>query len=280
MNIVKQKLVFLNKSLILVPKKIKKLYLFGFSILVFQHIHSLRSNARLTGGNWHTVKSKIYRLTINGSVSLIFPLLLKELSMVGEKDIIAVDFSDFGPYHVLMFAKQTRKGRAIPVYFETLTYPIEKGSQTIFTKKAIKNFSNILGFKPKLVFDRCFAGPYLVRSLVKNKHSFVVRVKKDKLVKDFKTQKTMKVKDALKDDFEVVLYGRKLRVVISDREKVKEPWYLLTNDFVSTRASIVKNYYHRFEIEEFFRDTKRLLWDWNMCIFKESKALRSFCGLF
>ena len=48
--------------------------------------------------------------------------------------------------------------------------------------------------------------------------------------------------------------------MISDPNgKDEQPWYLITNDLESTREKIIKIYYHRFEIEEFFRDAKRLL---------------------
>ena len=36
-------------------------------------------------------------------------------------------------------------------------------------------------------------------------------------------------------------------------------WYSIANDFKSSRKQIIEQYYHRFEIEEFFRDAKRLL---------------------
>ena len=55
-------------------------------------------------------------------------------------------------------------------------------------------------------------------------------------------------------------YGKNLRMVISDKlEDTPEPWYLITNDFNAGREKIIDQYYHRFEIEEFFRDAKRLL---------------------
>jgi hypothetical protein len=68
------------------------------------------------------------------------------------------------------------------------------------------------------------------------------------------------VKESLKKDMTVSMYFKRLRLIISDQsEDMKEPWYLITNDFKSSRRKIVDEYYHRFEIEEFFRDAKRLL---------------------
>ena len=260
MNIVKQKMEFLNSTLACVPKQIKKLYIFGFSVLAFREITSLRSNSRLLNLNWNTAKSKVYRVTANEKVSRIFPDLIRPLSIVREKDVIAVDFSDFNGFQVLMFAKQTREGRTVPVYFEILTYPTRENTQNTFVINAIKNFTEIVGKKPKLVFDRGFACPSIIEYLAENRHKFIIRIKKCKMVTDAETGKILKVKDSARNDFEVSAYGKKLRVVISDKlECVKESWYLITNDFKSKREKIIEEYYYRFEIEEFFRDAKRLL---------------------
>jgi hypothetical protein len=57
----------------------------------------------------------------------------------------------------------------------------------------------------------------------------------------------------------VQLFGLTLRVVRSPQSRrAPEPWYILTNDHQSSRNKIVKIYYHRFEIEETFKDTKHL----------------------
>ena len=260
MNIVKQKLEFLNSTLDCVPKQIKKLYVFGFTVLAFREIISVRSNSRLSNANWNTAKSKAYRVTINDKIGKIFPKLITKLNVVRQKDIIAVDFSDFNGFQVLMFVKQTKKGRPVPVYFEILTYPIEKDSQNTFVIKAIENFVSIVGFRPKLVFDRGFACPSIIQHLSSKKHKFIIRIKQIKKVARAITGELFRVKDAAENDLEILAYEKKLRVVISDKlEDIQEPWYLLTNDFDSTREKIIEEYYYRFEIEEFFRDAKRLL---------------------
>jgi hypothetical protein len=99
------------------------LYLFGVSILAFCRVVSMRSNSRLLDLKWHTAKSKAYRITKNQTIEKVFPKLVTGLCIVGRKDAIAIDFSDFNGFQVLMFAKQTRKGRAVPIYFEILEYP-------------------------------------------------------------------------------------------------------------------------------------------------------------
>jgi hypothetical protein len=259
MNIVKQKWEFLNGTLPVVPKKIKTLYLFGISVLAFRQVVSMRSNSRLLDLKWHTAKSKAYRITINKIIPGVFPTLVTQLCIIRRKDTIAIDFSDFKGFQVLMFAKQTKQGRTVPIYFEILEYPIQKGSQNKFVINSIKNFTKLVGFKPVLVFDRGFACPSIIQYLSKNKHRFVIRIKKCKSVVDVETGEMLLVKNSSKNDFRCVAYKRKLRIVISDKPEESDPWYLVTNDFKSTRNQIIKTYYHRFEIEEFFRDAKRLL---------------------
>lgn len=55
------------------------------------------------------------------------------------------------------------------------------------------------------------------------------------------------------------MFGLSLRVIRSPQNRrAREPGYILTNDFSSSRNKIVKIYYHRFEIEETFRDLKHI----------------------
>lgn len=257
MNILQQKWNFLHATLESVPKKVVGLYLFGCTCFVFKNIKSFRANARLLDLNWHTAKSKAYRLAGNRRLLDWFPSLMTTLHRVGAGDSIAIDFSDFHGFQVLMFAKQTGRGRAIPVYFEILAYPIQKDSQNTFIIRAIKHFVEHIDFRPPLVFDRGFACPSIIQFLAKTKHPFIIRIKAKKMVEG-KAGKFF-VKDATEHDFRCLAYGKRLRIVVSDIPVQGEPWYLVTNDFDSSRKKIIDAYYHRFEIEEFFRDAKRLL---------------------
>ncbi|HBY73576.1 MAG TPA: hypothetical protein DEG44_02675, partial [Candidatus Kerfeldbacteria bacterium] len=84
--------------------------------------------------------SKIYRLTKTQRFQQWFPTLLQQLQLVQSGDVINIDFSDFQGRQVLMFAKQTSAGRALPVYFKFLRYPILKDSQNIFILAVLKEF--------------------------------------------------------------------------------------------------------------------------------------------
>jgi len=259
MNILKQKAIFFQEVSFFAQKQTQKLFSFGLEAFALKPIRSLRSNARLSPFSWCAAKMKTCRLAANAKIPKTFPRILKHLNIVNRDDVVAVDFSDFGNgILALMFAKQTRKGRAIPLYFET--YVPKKDFQNPFIIQTIQHFENILGFKPYLVFDRGFACPALIKFLDENGFKFIIRVKKIKQFHLFGDDTKFKAKDALKNDLSVSGYSSNLRLIVSDPDgKNNEPWFLITNDFESSREKIIDNYYHRFEIEEFFRDAKRLL---------------------
>lgn len=261
MNIIHQKLQFSHRVTAFAPAQVSKLFAFGLEVLTFQPIQSLRANARLSSFNWHAAKTKMYRLCGNERIVSIFPLVLKHLGIIRENDVVAVDFSDFGSgFQVLMFAKQTKKGRAIPLYFEILRYPIKEVGQNPFIIEAIQRFAELLGFKPLLVFDRGFACPSIIQFLSSNDYEFICRVKKCKSFREQQTGERFLAKDSRKDDLLACAYERNLRLLVSDKPNSKdERWYLVTNNLSSSRENIIEMYYHRFEIEEFFRDAKRLL---------------------
>ena len=259
MNILKQKAVFFQEVSYFAQKQTQKLFSFGLEVFTLKPIQSLRSNARMSSFSWYAAKMKTFRLAGNAKIPRVFPRILKHLNIANRDDIIAVDFSDFGNgILALMFAKQTRKGRAVPLYFET--YIPRKDFQNPFIVQTIQHFENILGFKPYLVFDRGFACPDIIKFLDENGFKFIIRTKKSKQFSLVSDDEKFKAKDAPGNDLLVAAYSCKLRLIVSDPDgKNNEPWYLVTNDFESSRDTIIDNYYHRFEIEEFFRDAKRLL---------------------
>lgn len=260
MNTLHESRRFLYSAVPLFPVKVRGLFTFGLEILALQRIVSLRANARLVSSNWYSAKCKAWRLTRNARLAEFFPTLVGHWGMVLADDVICVDFSDFGnSFQVLTFAKQTRQGRALPLYFEILPYPVQKGSQNLFVLAAIQHFSNLVGFQPALVFDRGFAAPTIIQFLQENQYPFVVRVKGIKRIRTGNGRE-IKARDMKRTDARVHVYENNLRYIQSDLVAgCREPWYLITNLFQETREGIIDIYYHRFEIEEFFRDAKRLL---------------------
>jgi hypothetical protein len=231
--------------------------------------------------NPHTAASKTLRLLSNDKLAAHLGIVFDQLGVVHPGSYVNIDHSDFDGLTALVGAAQTRNGRAIPCLVET-TYALHipsLGSKkstprwdelrqdmlfaratqsfTGHTIDALQDFADRLGFWPKLVFDRWFSNESIVTHLVAEGATFYVRVKSgDYVVHDgSSTQiRSLKQKDAT-----VKLYGLTLRVIRSPKDgKSDEPWYILTNDTTSNRRKVVRIYYHRFEIEETFKDTKHL----------------------
>ncbi|HYT43843.1 MAG TPA: transposase [Methylomirabilota bacterium] len=268
MTILKQSYDFLQEKILpQVAKRHRKLFRFGFEALTIRPFVSLNGNSRVTVENRATAQSKIYRLVTQQKILSYFPQLVTGLGLVTEKEMVNVDFSTFGGFQVLTFAKQTQLGRALPLYFNTITYPIEsEGSQTIFIEKTIKEFIALLGFTPHLVFDRGFESSYLVPFLVKERIPFIIRFKKDKHILYNLKEIPMRNLPWFEKDCVVEVYENiRLRVVVSekrsertDSEEKEEPWYLITNDYKAPKEEIISKYYFRFEIEETFKDLKHI----------------------
>ena len=253
-----------------VSKRHRKLFTFGFEALTIRPFVSLNANARITIPVRNTAQSKMLRLVSNVQILQYFSSFVSDLQLVKPTDSVNVDFSTFCGFNVLTFAKQTHLGRALPLFFALIVYPIDEGSQTRFIMKEITRFSTLLGFCPHLVFDRGFESPYIIPFFVKENISFTLRLKKDKHVmyqiKDIPLRNLpWHEKDCLVSIYQAYGCTQPLRVVVSEKlsERIDgngntEPWYLLTNDFVSSRERIVGRYYFRFEIEETFKDVKHI----------------------
>jgi transposase len=133
-------------------------------------------------------------------------------------------------------------------------------SFTGHTIDALQNFADRLGFWPKLVFDRGFGNESIIEHLSSQRATFYIRLKAGRYV-EYDGERT-EVTQLKEKDSTIELFGLTLRIIRSPKSRrAKEPWYILTNDFTSSRNKIVKIYYHRFEIEETFRDIKHI---WEM----------------
>lgn len=277
-DLVRDTLAVINQYFIpFVQLKHLHLFRFGLATLSLSPFESLNCNARIWGGveSRSTAESKMYRLVNNAGMHTIGIKLLRSFAWITPDSMVNIDFSTFSSgwmypeFQVLAFGMQTLSGRAVPLFFDIIQYPITTtGSQNIFIIETIKRFKRILGFYPQFVLDRGFAIPSLVQCFIEEGITFYVRSKSGKTVtivsmKEFTSMEELdhlvpagKIKEK---DVMVKVYGRPLRLIISDHDgKNKEPWYILTNDTVSPRKKIIETYYHRFEIEETFKDLKHL----------------------
>lgn len=270
-----------NKLLPSIPSKWQPQLGFGLETFALQPFQSAGSNARSVVANPNTAASKVRRLLANDKLAANLGEVFDQLKLVKPGSYINVDHSDFNGLTALVGAVQTRNGRAIPCMVET-TYALHipgLGSQrstprsdklrtdmmfarqqqsfTGHTIDALQTLADRLGFWPKLVFDRGFANESIVEHLSAECATFYIRLKGGNYVGADGSE--TKVAHLARKDATVQLFGLNLRIVRSKQDgKNDEPWYILTNDMSSNRNKVVKIYYHRFEIEETFKDTKHL----------------------
>jgi hypothetical protein len=268
-----------NQLLPSVSARWRKQLWFGLQAYGLRAFQSASGNARMVGTNTHTAIRKAERLFQNSCLTHELGTVFDSLGLVKPSSFVNVDHSDMNGLTALVGAVQTRKGRALPCFVET-TYsdrlsarddapPRRKllrkartearlwQSFTGHTIDALQDLHDRLGFWPKLVFDRGFGNESIVNHLAAESCVFYVRLKAGRLVES-DGQRT-EVKALTERDATVQLFGLSLRVIRSPKSRrAKEPWYILTNDFGSSRNKVVKIYYHRFEIEETFRDMKHI----------------------
>lgn len=251
---------------------------FGLQAYGFKPFQSANGNARTVVANRSTAATKTERLLANTRLADQFGAVFDSLKLVRLGSFLNVDHSDMHGLMALVAAIQTRKGRAIPCMVE-VTYAStissvskqpkwqkfraamlaarQAQSLTGHTIDALQTLADRLGFWPKLVFDRGFGNESLVTHLAAEGCTFYVRLKAGRFV-EFDGQRT-EVKALAEKDAVIRLFGLRLRVVRSPKSRrAREPWYILTNDMSSSRDTVVKIYYHRFEIEETFKDMKHI----------------------
>lgn len=267
-----------NQVLPKVPKVWSRQAAFGIKALSLKQLVSCNANARMTGVVRGTAESKMSRLLGNAKLPKAVASIVAGLQLVTEHSFVNVDHSDFNGLVALVFAVQTKIGRALPIFLETsysgklssrddvskrtrklrAAYRALVGNETKRTITSLKKLRVTFGFWPKLVFDRGFGSKDIIQYLHKEGATFYIRMKAGRLVDIAGRQ--LHLKDCKRTDELVAIAGLRLRVVRSPKNgKDDEPWYILTNDFNSSRNKVVKIYYHRFEIEETFRDIKTII---------------------
>ena len=258
----------------------RRQFIFGFNALASRPFVSLCSNARTTVESRSAAESKMARLLRNLRLQKQLTKLHLKLVNVNTKTMINVDHSEFNGLSVLMFAAQTRSGRAIPVYLQTipsLAQGHKAGSkhyaqakekylewkrhtghdQYSYTTYCIGQFIELLGFKPNLVFDRGFCNKRIMKYLKSHKITFYIRARSSFCVKSKGIRKPITGFGAGSYN---VSFGCKLRLIVGTKPDAKsEPWYIFTNNLKSSSEDILTTYYYRFEIEELFRDMKSIL---------------------
>lgn len=261
-----------------IPKVWRKQVAFGTNALSLQPLVSCNGNARTTSVKRGTAETKMTRLLRNAKLPTKLASVVADLGLVTPRSFVNVDHSDFSGLVALVFAVQTRIGRALPIFLETsysgklsarddapkrtralrAAYESLANNETKRTITSLNLLRKTLGFWPRLVFDRNFGSQGILRLLVREEATFYIRLKAGRFVEIAGEKVT--VSAAKRADETVIVAGMELRIIRSPKNgKNDEPWFILTNDLTSSRNKIVKIYYHRFEIEETFRDIKTIL---------------------
>jgi hypothetical protein len=111
---------FVNtKILPLVPRVWFRQVTFGIAALSLQALVSCNANARMTGEARGTAESKMARLLGNPGLPDALSHIVAELGLVRPSSYVNVDHSDFSGLVALVFAVQTRIGRALPIFQQT-----------------------------------------------------------------------------------------------------------------------------------------------------------------
>jgi hypothetical protein len=262
---------------------------FGVQALTIKPFVSLASNARVTIANPDTASTNMDRLVANAGLARELGKVISNLGIITSKSILACDHSTMNGLLAFMGAVQTGKGRAIPCVLETLySQVLPAGDDTskrnqklrLDRKEAgihlydqalacLEQLALDLGFWPRLVFDRGFGGIRFIQGLAAHGAIFYIRLKANRLVE--LGGEGIKVGELPASDTRVVLGGLNLRVIRSDEpDDDGEPWFILTSDMTKSRRKIIRIYYHRFEIEETFKDLKHVL---NLKLMKLTKPL-------
>lgn len=252
---------------------------FGLQAYGLRAFQSATGNARMVVTNAETAARKSERLFANSGLADQLGVIFDSLGFVKPSSFVNVDHSDMNGLTALVGAVQTRNGRAIPCLVET-TYSDRLPSTATAPKRkqvlrrartkarkwqsftghyidALQGLHDRLGFWPKLVFDRGFGNESLVTHLQAEGATFYVRLKGGRFVHLDGVR--IATKALGQTDATIELFGITLRVIRSPKNRrATEPWYILTNDMTSSRHKVVKIYYHRFEIEETFRDMKHI----------------------
>ncbi len=261
-----------------VPKKWIHQFSFGFQAYGLTPFQSAAGNARSVVQNTNTAARKSERLLANTHLAEHCGSTFDQLVKVRPSTYVSVDHSDMHGLTALVGAIQTRKGRSVPCFIET-TYALQipahspmpskqklrrdmvharrTQSFTGHTIDALQTFADRLGFWPKFVFDRGFGNESIVEHLSSQRATFYIRMKSGRFV-EYDGHRT-EIQQLKEKDAHIQLYGLTLRVIRSPKSRrAPEPWYILTNDMASSRDKVVKIYYHRFEIEETFKDIKHI----------------------
>lgn len=263
------------------PGKLRGMFRFGVRAFVLAPIVSCNSNARTAHhGSRAAAEQAMFRLLGHPRIARLLWQRIARLSPLTDADVVDVDYSNLGPLAILGFARQTGRGRAVPVLMRALasnTQGLQKkrpkyqvlrdaynawkatvqADQYSYVVKSLRLLRYLYKVQPRLAFDRGFMSPVVAQFLCDNHWLFYLRAREDRYV-SYRGERR-RIGSFRKGSYHVDWAGRRLRLVVgSTKVKHPMPWYILTNDERTANKQVIRYYYHRFEIEESFRDVKSL----------------------
>jgi hypothetical protein len=267
-----------------VSRKLHGLLGLGIKAFCLQEYTSCNANARMSyAGSRASAEQAMFRLLHSSKLSDELWQATAHLVALSPNSLVNVDYSTFDPLAILGFAKQTKRGRAMPVLIETLVsstggrkttnpkyqshkdqyanWKLETGcDQYSFVMQGLASLTRLYGVKPRLVFDRGFMNSRILTYLETNDYTFYIRMRDDYVVTVNQPNYcyTCCASELTTGDYRVNWHGHQLRLAIGSKGRHQSAWRIVTNDDVSSLKQLLKIYYHRFEIEETFRDLKSL----------------------
>lgn len=220
-----------------------------------------------------TAKSRIqrtWRFCDNDHVHAadVMPRVIRRLTNKRKEPLlVALDWTDIGPFHTLMAAAVMR-GRAVPLLWASYTDGQLHKSRNSFEEGLLRLLATMLpaGVKVILLADRGFGRTELARTCEGLKFGYLIRIKPD--VRVTHPSYTGRLDDyPVKKGIWRVLAGAEYR---SDRAVVlnvvirwkkglpkgrDEPWFLMTN-LGGSAVALTELFARRMAIEELFRDGK------------------------
>lgn len=193
-----------------------------------QPVTSCNGNARIShSGNRVAAEQQMYRLLHHKKLFLLVWRAVSKQLPLKDSDVVNVDYSNLGPLAILGFAKQTRRGRAIPVLMRSLasnTQGFQKtkpkyqklkdyyaqwkktvqADQFTFVIKSLLLLRYLYASQPRLVFDRGFANKTIVRFLMNCNWIFYIRMRDDYWVEH--EGKRMRIRDLAQGDLSSYLF--------------------------------------------------------------------------
>jgi len=259
---------------------------FGLTALVFNPFVSCNSNARLASSSATAGEMRMYRLLRNQRLANCILSGIQNQHATTTNLVLAVDFSNFGKVAVLAAAIQTTHGRAMPFSIDTMVSntqghhitrkehsehkenykrwkQLTGGDQFDMVIRFVQQIDQQVTTPPGLVFDRGFGNRRLLTYLFARQGYSYIRLRDTAKITVLDAGEQYIASELGIGDYMVEWLGQVFRLVITCTAKATRkninPWVIATNDMSSSVSKITKLYYHRFEIEETFRDWKSLL---------------------